>query len=179
MNAPLHPILHDPLNQPVHASHCPTEQAEGAIGRLITASAAFEAKLTLLLRVLDPDASPKLLPSQKIKAIRDALLAKGSKDLHQRQHGRIGIILQEAEKLLALRHECAHSCVTAIVLDDEPHWLLRNAQTAGDPLDRCVLVSKAQMAATTGRIKQLAHQLHQILNPPLPPQPKPDAAAAP
>ncbi|QJQ33263.1 hypothetical protein GV829_13130 [Sphingomonas lacunae] len=171
MNAPLH--------HPLHGSTGPVEPAEAAIGRLIVATAAFEAKLTLLMRVLDPAANPRLMPSQKIRAILDLLSAKQSSGLQQRQQGRVAIILAEADKLLALRRECAHSTATQLEIDGETHWLLRNAQTASDPLDRCVLVSKAQMAAATGRIKQLTHQLGQILNPPLPRPPAPDATAGP
>jgi len=167
--------FHHPLDVPVS----PIKQAEAAIGRLIVASASFETQLTLLLRVLDPDASPLLLPSQKIKAIRLAVLTKGAAGLPQRQQGRISIIVQEADKLLALRRECAHSCVTPLVIDGEQHWLLRNAQTAGDPLDRCVLVSASQMTTTAARLRQLTHQLNQILNPPLPRPPEPDATTGP
>lgn len=171
MNAPLIHPLADPA--------APFDLACAAIGRLIVAAAGFEDKLTRLLKALEPAASPKLLPSQKIAAIRAAIDAQACDPFGSKQQRRVKVILIEAERLLALRHECAHSSISPVIVDGEQQWLLRNAQSAGDPLDRCVLVSKAQMVTTTSRLKQLTHQLGQILNPPLPPQPKPDAAAGP
>lgn len=171
MNAPVHHPLQPDSGQ--------SDAASAAIGRLIVACAGFEAKLTLLMKVIDRSASPRLLPSQKIKAIRDAMQGGASDTVAPRQHGRIRIILLEAETILSLRAECAHSGVVQALVNGETRWLLRNAQLAGDPLDRCVMISPAEIAEATARIKQLANQLKQILNPPLPPQPKPDAAAGP
>ncbi len=160
MNAPFIPKMAEPLS--------PTDQGVALIGKLIIACAGFERNLTLLLRLLDRAASPRLLPSQKIKAIRDALAGQGAGGLAPRQCRRISIILQEAEALLALRAECAHSTVSVAEIDGERHLVLRNAQQAGDPLDRCVLLTERQIIVAKGRVMQLTHQLGQILHPPLP-----------
>jgi len=175
MNAPLHPDLHASVTGPVTV----VDRSHALIGQLIVRSAKFEAALTRLMRVVDGEANPKLLPSQKIRAIRDCMAKQDHQNLPGRKRGRVTMILLEAERLLALRAECAHSAVASALIDGKHHILLRNAQLACDPLDRCVLVTETQLIDAARRIAELANQLNQIINLTLPPQPKPDATVDP
>lgn len=171
MNAPLHPTLHKPP--------LTVDAAYALIGQLIVRCAKLEAGLTQLLLFADRGSSAKLPISQKIRAIRTALVDDGEKAFVERHQRRVSIILLEAERILALRAECAHSMVTIAIVGGTPSFLLRNAQLTGEPLNRCVVVTEAELISAGRRAVQLANQLHQLTSLTLPPQPKPAATAGP
>ncbi len=157
MNAPVHPVAATPAIS--------VDLGHRLIGQLMDRCARFEGELTKLLLVADRKANPRMLPSQKISAVRDWLGRPTAHDMTQRARGRVAVILMEAERLLALRAECAHSLLSVAMVDGEPVFLLRNAQASAEPLDRCVLVSASDMSGASHRLAQLANQLFQLLRP--------------
>lgn len=171
MNAPL----------PFQLTKAPltVELGYSLIGQLIVRCAKLEAALTQLLRLVDRNSSAKLPITQKIRVIRVSLVEDGEKDFAERHRRRIGVILFEAERILALRAECAHSEVSLALLNGVPSLVLRNAHLVNDPLDRCVLVGEEELVNAGRRAIQLAHQLQQLTSLTLPPQPKPGATAGP
>lgn len=120
--------------------------------------------------------SPKAPTNQRIHALLSAIEAKQSLDKVDK---RISAILEKADALMALRNELAHGTMRVLNIDGEDCLLVSNAARAQELLGLCAIVRRSDFDAALRKFAQLNNELKQALNPPLPPQPKPDAAAGP
>ena len=114
---------------------------------------------------------------QRIEALRSGLLARGQPSRTDRS---LIAICEALTALIPLRNELVHGTMQHVRMDDQDMLLLANATRVLEPLTLRVLVSVAELRVARGQAAQLAHRLHQIVNPqPSPPRPSPRAAAGP
>ena len=152
------------------------EQAHALRSVVLDSFADVECAVARVLQLVPKPPSDGACLGQKLEL---AKTIKPSPQFATTAHASLLLGLNDLTQLLAVRADIVHSRLRLADVDGTPMLIFTNSRVAGDTYPTVRLIKPADMLSLQTQLGAIAKRLDAALRRPSPPQPKPDAAAAP